>query len=308
MDDNMTHPIVVYCPAFDEDSGGAIVLHYLVDRLRAVGVDAYGFPWLRRPKDFPSTPCSPFRQIYRNWRLRRRRLHTHPAMNVPLADPAILPEATVVYPEVTAGNPLAGALVVRWCLNRKGFFENHRSFGEDEIHLYYQNFFADDNRAVEPEQVLRIRWIRRDIYSDLKRPDRRGACRMIRKGDLYGTTEQATEDAAIGLDGRSHADIADIFNRTELFYCYDPYTMYGYYAALCGCTPVIVPIPGVGEEEWRPNESDRWGLAYGADRIDWARATREKMIARFDNEQATERASVLLFAEFVAKRRALMDR
>ncbi len=45
----MTRPIVVYANHFRETSGGVIVLHLLVDRLRAIGVDAYLMPYDANP-------------------------------------------------------------------------------------------------------------------------------------------------------------------------------------------------------------------------------------------------------------------
>jgi hypothetical protein len=56
--------------------------------------------------------------------------------------------------------------------------------------------------------------------------------------------------------------------------------MYGLYAALCGAVPVVIPDPALSKGAWTPDERDRYGIAYGADDIGWAVATRDKLLAR----------------------------
>ncbi|MGO4854410.1 hypothetical protein [Phaeovulum sp. W22_SRMD_FR3] len=276
-------PIVVMCSTFDENSGGVIVLHALVDRLRALGADAYAY---QNSKDYAETRSAWIRRIKRwNQRRRQARFQTHPSMDVPLAPEKLLGEAIIVYAETIAGNPLQSPRVARWLLHRPGFLRAGTKIGIGEEIFFYQEAFAEGIESVTADRLLQLRWLRDDIYRDLGRP-RSGSCRMIRKGT--NTAEQIPKpDPAILLDGKSHAEMAEIFNATEIFYCHDPYTMYAYYAALCGCLPVVIPQPGLSAQAWRAGFELKHGVAYGEDEIDWARATRGQLIA--DMHAAKER-------------------
>jgi hypothetical protein len=43
------------------------------------------------------------------------------------------------------------------------------------------------------------------------------------------------------IDGKSHGEIAKIFNEYEYFVSYDPHTAYTIYARMCGCIPIVIP-------------------------------------------------------------------
>ena len=96
----------------------------------------------------------------------------------------------------------------------------------------------------------------------------------------------------------SHEETADVFNTTATFYCHDLYTLYAYYAALCGCTPVIVPRPGLSSEEWRASFELKHGVAYGVDEIEWANETRDQLLADLAASKTKELKDV---ADFAAK-------
>jgi hypothetical protein len=291
--------IVVYCTPFDEQSGGSIVLHYLVDRLRALKVEAYAQPTIKQYSyDLPGW-IRTIKAMLNNRRVRRS-FTTHPSMDVPIAPARILKRAVAVYPEIISGNPLGAPHVVRWLLNRKGFFLD-TEFGADEMVVFYQAAFAQEHSGSSAIQ-LRLRWFRDDVYADRGLSGRRGNCRMIRKGARMGLAEVPEGDTAILLDGKPHEEVAAVFNSTELFYSHDPRTMYLYYAALCGCVPVIVPQPGKRFEDLRPAEEERWGIAYGDDGIPWARATRDRFIERFARERAAEETLLRDFVRAVAER------
>ena len=299
----LRHTIIVYLPDFDENSGGSIVLHMLVHQLRELGHAAYGYKWLP-----PIQPKTPVRQFWsHSWRrLRGRdrklpsRLNTHPTLNVPQADPAMVADAIVMYPEVVVGNPLNATRVLRWFLNKPGAFGHNHGFGRDDLVFVYQEAFADGIPGVDAANILRVRWLRHDVYVNRNLPGRTGNCRLIRKGTPAGPTAIPPEDAAILLDGMSHIDMAQVFNRTNLMLCHDPYTMYVYYAALCGCVPVVLPQPGLTAADWRGSFEIKHGVAYGEDEIDWARATRADLLADMDAAAAAELDNVRDFVRKLA--------
>lgn len=162
-------PIVVHAPPFDETRGGAIVLHCLVDRLRRLGHEAYVHP---RPvlKEAPAwaeialgTRCrigarNLCRRVQAHWAYR-----THPSLDTPRAPRRLLREAIAVYPEVVSGNPMKSRHVVRWLLHRPGFFNKNAVFDPDEYTFFYQHAFREGLDRVDPDNVLRVRWIRDDV-------------------------------------------------------------------------------------------------------------------------------------------------
>jgi hypothetical protein len=297
------HPIVVNAPGFDETSGGSIVLHYLVDRIRSLGHDAYIFPFVdsRRYslRDYYLIPGPAVRWL-KNWR-RRRRFVTNRDFDTPLAPRSLLKESIVVYPEIIAGNPLNARRVVRWLLHKPGFFTGEAVFGKADIFFYFLAALQDPSLQIDPANALRLRWVRDDIYRDIGLPGREGACRLIRKGRISGN-DTAPDDGSILIDELSHHEKAELFNRTRFLYSHDPYTMYCFYAALCGCIPIVVPQPGMSREDWQPDEADRYGVAYGEEDIDWAIATRPLLIENYYREKRDEDDMVRNFLRILAER------
>ncbi len=293
-----SRPIIVSCPSFNENSGGAIVLHALVDRMRMLGVEAYA---VRTQKDY-SEVRSRWLRALKHWNSCRRQGHlkTHPTMDVPLAPKERIDEGIIVYPETVSGNPLGAPRVARWLLNRPGFFGIDAKIALGEELFFYQEAFTQGIEDISNDRLLQLRWLRDDIYRDLGRP-RSGSCRMIRKGT--STASQIPRpDHAIPLDGKNHAEIAEIFNTTEVFYCHDPYTMYAYYAALCGCIPVVIPQPGLSAADWRAGFELKNGVAYGEEEMDWARATRGQLIADMHAAKERETETVVQFLAILKAR------
>jgi hypothetical protein len=106
---------------------------------------------------------------------------------------------------------------------------------------------------------------------------------------------------AVPIDELDHEAQAEVFNQVAYCYCYDLYTYYAVYAAVCGCIPVIVPQPGLSEEEWHPEEASRLGLAYGSEKIAWAESTREELLRHLKEKRVSDDESI---RQFVATARA----
>ena len=284
-------PIIVDCPPFNENSGGAIVLHTLVDQLRKLGVDAYA---ISLKQDYADVK-SPLLRTLKRWNRRRRRgsFKTHPSLNVPLAPKEIIEQAIVVYPETRSGNPLQSPRVVRWLLHKPGFFGVDAKIGPHEEIFYFQPAYAEGLEGIPNDRSLTMGYFNKDIYKNLGLP-RSGACRMIRKGKNTKHLIPKTDNAIL-LDGKSHTEVAHIFSTTEIFYCHDPYTTYVYYAVLCGCVPVVIPQLGLSSTEWRSGMDLKYGIAYGEEEIDWARETSDQLISYMADEKERDTVSVLRF-------------
>jgi hypothetical protein len=254
---------VICAPSFSEENGGAMFLHALADGLNALGETAAIFPMppLRRPS-LRTRLKAAFR--------RRPPFRLSGAPGTRLARRADLrADPIVVYPEVVLGNPLRARNVVRWLLYKPGLRNPYR-FGPDEL------FFAASDACDLPEVTggapRLFLWQRNPAYRDQGRIDRAGICFLVRKGDAKPRIPE-TEDA-IQIDGLSHDDVADIFNRCTTFYSYDEATMYSLYAALCGCLSIVVPGRFASHDDYTAQRPiARYGVSYGMDHLDHARAT-----------------------------------
>lgn len=110
---------------YNENSGGVIFQHKLVDELNRLGERAF----LRRT--CPIVKLGP-----RGWvryLMRRGPMTTHPDLNTPIARRRdITDDVIVVYHEMLPGNPMGAKNVVRWLLYRSGLRHSY-SFGPDEM-------------------------------------------------------------------------------------------------------------------------------------------------------------------------------
>lgn len=288
---------VIFSDSFDDQSGGIIALHVLCQRLSEAGEEA--LLWPARPR----------LQLWRNPRRylgwlryhltgRQRRYSTGP-FNNRLARTRDLSDAVVVYPEIVSGNPLKAKHVVRWCLHKPGFHTGKVAFGKDDLLFYYQDAFYDPALGEEFRgNRLTLSWLNQE-YRQTNFGARSGSCYLLKKGKGRPLVHDLKD--SVPVDALSHREKAAAFNRATYFYTYDAYTTYSRYAALCGCIPIIVPLPGVSREEWVRSEEERYGLAYGADDIDWAVRTRPLLLRRIEQEQELQRE---MLGAFVAKCRA----
>ena len=290
-------PIVVDCPPFNDDNGGAIALHTLVDQLRSLGVEAYAVNLKHDYADIPS----PLLRMLKRWNRRRRQgpFKSHPSMDVPLATKEIIENAIIVYPETRSGNPLQSPRVVRWLLHKPGFFGGDAKIGLNEEIFYYTSAYVEGLTGIPDNRDLTVGFFNERFYKNLGLP-RHGSCRMIRKGKYNEHLIQKNYDSVL-LDGKSHEEISYIFNTTDIFYCEDPYTAYLYFASLCGCVPVVVPQLGLSSEDWRAGIDLKHGVAYGEAEIEWARNTSHHIKSNMIATQERNKDSVLRFVHTIRK-------
>lgn len=304
----LNRPVVVAVGKMDENSGGAIVLHTLVDRLRRAGVSAFAYPALKQYPDSMPLWKRKLKFHYRHMTkvVRSAQNFSHPSMDVPLAKPGIFrKDPIVVYPEVITGNPFGASAVVRWILFTPGLHIGSEA-GADPEHeeiFYFQKVFVEGRDWIPAENELRLHWIRTDIYFNRQQSNRAGSCRMRRKGELVGSDTSDKYKNSKLLDGLPHEEVAKVFNECEYFYCDDPHTMYSTYAVLCGCIAVVTPMAGVSEKDWRP-DNERWGMAYGDswDQIEFAKRTMHKMPERLAELSAAEERLLDHFIRRLAER------
>lgn len=267
---------IIYAMPFDETRGGSVVLHRLCHLLNEYGESAYIWPWSIGKEPDGDGICKSF--------------------NTPLAKISDLSDnAIVVYPEDISGNPLMAKNVVRWLLYKPGFFTGEVNYGKGELFFYLQKEYIPPEFNIPEENRLFVGLSFLDVYKQTNFGARKGTCYILRKGKNRKIVHNIKN--SILIDGKSHKEIAEIFNNTKCCISYDLNTAYVPYAAICGCLPIVIPETGLSRKEWCINEEDCYGSAYGFRDIDYAKKTREKLLLEIKlYEKATEE-SVKKFAQ-----------
>ncbi|MDR1699136.1 MAG: hypothetical protein LBR75_04870 [Prevotellaceae bacterium] len=183
----------------------------------------------------------------------------------------------VVYPEVIRKNPLGAQNVVRWLLNKPGFFvKRNPKYKKSDLFFCFQKVFND--QLFNPdENMLTLFYVKKNVFEQTNFEERSGNCYIIRKGENRDDLPKVLDGPVI--DNLPDKEVAQIFNRYEYCISYDPYTFYSQYAAMCGCISVVEPLQGIEKDEWQPKKELSYGIAYGRTpaEIQYAKNTKCKM-------------------------------
>lgn len=284
---------VIYSPPYDANSGGVVALHELCARLEQQGHAAYIWPVGRQPRR------TGIPRVLQKMTVELARARDMFLLKNSRYFRKFSPDVVVIYPENVAGNPLGAERVVRWLLHQPGYHTGVAAFGENDLFFFYQLAFASGfERPVEGQ--LMVTTVPKTYYPPEEDAARAGACVLLRKGRDRARLEDHPD--AIVIDGLSHDEIGKLFRSCERLISYDDFTMYYYFAALCGCVPVVVPQPGVTEEEWQPDLKLRYGIAYGKDRMNWAIETRGQLIDWIKQSRLHEDEMVERFVQICRER------
>lgn len=276
---------VIWADSYDENVGGVLALHALCARLNDLGHRAALWP------SGKPGPGMSWRDHLYYWRHGGSATYRSGPFQSPIATIAALASAVVIYPEVVSGNPLKSSRVTRWLLHKPGYHTGRYEFGSTDLFFFYQDAFNDPDLNLNPQNRLTVTYIH-PAYRNLGL-QRRGTCYMMRKGAGRAIVHDLSN--SVRLDGMSHEEIAMEFNRAERFYCYDLYSLYAWFAALCGCIPIVVPDPTLSKEAWHDDPAERYGVAYGEQDIPWAIATHKAMVERFSRLRDEENDMIRRF-------------
>jgi hypothetical protein len=289
-------PFIIYTYRYDETSGGALLLHYLCHYLNEAGYKAS--VW------HTSKPLYSMAQFHKRlWydtkffvygKLKIKSV-TNRNLLTPQARDSDIGNAIVVYPEVVDGNPLGAQRVVRWFLNKPGFFTGKINYGDNELHFYYQDVFNTEEVRRDTNSKFYFNVYLDQVFRQTNFGERNGTCFILRKGKDRVIHHDLSK--GIVVDSLSNRDIASVFNRVQYCISYDPYTFYLQYAAICGCIPIVVPEEGVDKKSWQPMEELAYGIAYGEGDIPYAVDTRARLIDLMEKERETGRTETVRFAE-----------
>ena len=203
-----------------------------------------------------------------------------------------LNETIVIYGETINGNPLNAPHVLRWILAPIGkcsSIETHKTWAKTDL-VYYFN--SESKFEINPELFRKIYKTLTCIYinpliKNYNDPSRSGYCHTYRKSHYHKNLRYAHPPYASKEITREHKqiDYINIFNKKEIFICYDPQTFLSIISAMCGCISVVIKVEGIPtHSDWikttgilqyaKENKIDRlYGIAYGLDEISWARDT-----------------------------------
>lgn len=286
--------IFIYAYPYDENSGGIIALHRLchiinekTDHKAYLVSNAWSYSIWKK-----------FRYKFKKSRI----FTTKDNWNTPIWSGKEFPDnAVVIYPEVVKGNPLGIKHVVRWLLHQPGFHTGQIHYGENELYFKFNSAINDFQResCTLAQHEMKVIYYPIDTYANRELSRDIDCCYMVRKGTDKSQVHPAN---AVCLDGKSHTEIAEIFNRARQFICYDDYTAYSLFAVLSGCESIVVPAEGVSLLDWYPNTSDRYGLAYGFSEEEraWAAQTKDKVLEHILHEHKNVEHSVQICLEEIA--------
>jgi hypothetical protein len=295
---------LIFSPEYDEGFGGRICLHKLCHVLNQLGRTSSLTPSFDNYEINRRNLISPLRMVISSALQARQPYQTNPDFHTPvIMSPGSgkdLDDFVVVYPEITSGNPLNARHVVRWLLYPPGSHTGKIHYGTGELYVRFRNAFGHIELPGSTILADELRVVHYPL--DLYRPppentSRAGTAYLVRKGADKPLVHHPRD--AIRVDGLSHREIAEIFQRVQTFVSYDSYTAYSLFAALSGCDSVVIPDEGVSEQAWLPDPADRCGISYGWDQLDHARNTRDLVRLRLLAEENNNLENVRRFVEHV---------
>jgi len=299
---------LLFAPSYDPENGGAIVMHKLCSLLRQSGYEAFLFPRFYPHEVSRVNWAMPSLRVVKSMFIGMMPLfRQNPSFTTRVLKRIPEDLATgwiVVYPEVTDGNPLGAANVVRWFLHRPGFHNGKISIANDEYHVDFNEFlrgflFPRCYRSRESLFVIHIPTETYNLDGALPPSQRSGTAYCMRKGTGRPIVHDMRD--SVMIDGLGHSETAAIFKRVKTFISYDPYTAYSRFAVLCGAASVVIPDSDQSIDDWYANPAEHYGVAYGFSDLDRARSTAHLMIRNFQEVEQSSLLSAQSFAADVTK-------
>jgi hypothetical protein len=252
--------IIIYTYDFDMGIGGIKVMHKLCHMLNEVGYESYLMPIHIRNEFF----------TYYD--------------NTPIVTEKILNDienCIVIYPEGIKYNPLNSKNVIRWILGPPRE-EDIITYSKDDMIFWYMDYYYLDHVGQKENQLF-IPEFHEDIFFNQNK-ERMGSSYCIRK--CKDPRFIHPEDSIfIPYHGAGNlVELANLFNQTEKFYCYDNYTFLSVQAAMCGCISIVIPDGTKTKEEWlNGSKLNKYGIAIGEDDIPRALETLPLLYQEIEN-------------------------
>ncbi|MCH0693911.1 WavQ [Escherichia coli] len=279
--------IYIYTNSYDENSGGSVVLHRLCHIINKYSThNAYLVkldPFYYGSRTIRKFLSKLKWELYSKFRFKTNNEWDTPVW-LKLND--FPSDSVVIYPEIINGNPLKIKNVVRWLLHQPGYHTNIVDYGKNELYFKFNSAINDfyNEGSFLASHELKVIYYPIQIYNNKISQERDiECCYLIRKGSDKKIVHPPN---SIKIDGLTHQQIANIFKRAQKFISYDDYTAYSIFSVLCGCPSYVVPTDEQSVNDWYPNESDRYGIAYGftEEQINWAAKTKDRVYSHIVTE------------------------
>ena len=263
---------------FDMGIGGLKVLHKLCHLLNENGYDAYLIP-------------VHFDQPF----------YVYEGYNVKMATQDILDnlhDVVVVYPESWVGNYLNAPNVVRWILGPPRE-DQVKTWKEADLWFWYVPQYMESKYSKGADNHLYVGEQHRDIfYNQGQQRDR--TCWTLRKAQDYVSQAQyvhPTESVFIPYHAAGDlVALANLFNKSTTFYCYDNYTYLPIQALMCGTDAVVVLNKYTREQFLNGGELNKY-IATGVEDLERARSIRGEFEAHLDRIERNTVQQLHRFAE-----------
>lgn len=296
---------IIYAPPYDENSGGSIALHKICHLLNSSGREAFIYPYLPTFEICVSNINNI--DYYRNQIYSNINSSYNFVTNKNFITPVIFPNAEdvasedmiVIYPEITAGNPLKAKNVVRWMLHTPGFHTGEIHFGNNELYFFHgennRNGFCHPFSHIS-NVMLDIMHIPTDLYAGSSN-NKKGIAYCIRKNKNPNFIHDL--DGSICIDGKSHLEISKIFAQCKTFISYDPYTLYSTLAVISGCESIVAPQNNLTINDVYPDLSFMNGIAYGFEDLNRAKSTINLLFSRINSIEQNNNLKIINFLKEV---------
>lgn len=179
-----------------------------------------------------------------------------------------------VYSESVQGNIFRSPFVVRYILNFPGLLGGDSRYAPGEYLLAYSAALAEGVGC--GDSVLFVPTSDTSVFTAEPRQARSGTCfyaskyQHFHKAALLPETADSVEITRDLPDSPSPQEIAALFRRSEIFYCYENSALI-IEALLCECPVVMLPNPYL-ERPIGAHEVGSDGIAWGTDAAEVARA------------------------------------
>ena len=245
---------IIYTYDYSPAVGGIKVMHKLCDLLNSNGYESYLMPIHVRDEFLVSADY-----------------------NTPLVTNEILEnldDCIVIYPEGTSYNPLNAKNVVRWILHYPQ--RDEKTYGNSDL-IYYINQYYYSEYLGHRDNILYVAEFHDDIFKNAGY-SRKGSCYSIRKANDPMLVHPTDSIPISFQDAGNLVWLANLFNKSEKFYCYDNHTFLYTQAAMCGCISIVVPQPGMNKDTWMSGSRlHPYGVAWGESDIPRALETLPKL-------------------------------
>lgn len=174
-------------------------------------------------------------------------------------------EVIAIYPEIQHGNPVMAKTVVRYLLNKPGVMCSNGTPGPttydptDRLYVFSELFNVV---GADADHHLFLPIIDLHTFTDKKR-------KRTKKAVFGGKGQMGTRHPkdCIGIERDLASDqgqLADLLNKCEVLYGYDPVSAMYECARLCGCRVVIIPSTYT-KSEFEKYEPGMNGISWGKD-------------------------------------------